>query len=157
MVIGAVVIFATACSGVPTPSSSSPSPSTSSPSPTQVNIVGCYGVWQGKNHYNLDIISVTGSHVVGRMTYDNYQFDSSQGEYVGEYSNNQLLGIYSFVAEGAFSRRDLIFKRVGGSFIEGFGDMQTIGNYDHLLDPSSVTWDSAFTFSPETTCPAVWK
>ncbi|MEY4322362.1 MAG: hypothetical protein RL410_143 [Actinomycetota bacterium] len=91
------------------------------------------------------------------MTYDNYQFDSSQGEYIGEYINKELLGIYSFNAEGTFSQRDLVFKKVGASFVEGFGDMQTIGNYDHLLDPEAVTWDSLFTFEPETSCPAVWK
>ncbi len=150
-------VLVAACAGVPTPTTSSPTPSNSSPSPTTENIVGCYGVWQGKNHYNLEILSLTGTQFVGRMTYDNYQFDSSQGEYIGEYANKQLLGVYSFNSEGAFSRRDLIFKRINSSFVQGFGEMQTVGNYDQLLDPGSVEWDSDFTFTTEASCPALWK
>jgi hypothetical protein len=91
---------------------------------------------------------VIGNEFTGRLVYDNYQFDSSQGTYNGKWENNELFGVYVFVAEGEESARDMIFKYESGNFIVGWGDYVTVDHYDQLLDRSTVVWDPKYTYGP---------
>ena len=91
------------------------------------------------------------------MTYDNYQFDSSQGTLRGTVIHGVLLGVYRFIAEGSYSERELIFKVSGETLVQGWGPMKMVGGREVFVDPDNVVWDPAFTFTRETRCPALWK
>jgi hypothetical protein len=148
LVAVAVTVLVTACS-TPVPTHSpSPTPTTSSPSATVSPIVGCYVIFNGQNRYALQITDVTGNEFKGRLVYDNYHFDSSQGTYNGTWENNELFGVYVFVAEGEESARDMIFKYEDGNFIVGWGTYVTVGHYYQLQDRSTVVWDPKYTYSP---------
>jgi hypothetical protein len=162
LVVVGVVALLSGCSTIsPTTSpTTSPSvtPSSSSPtSPSPQLIIGCYGVWQGKNHYNVEILTYVNTQFTGLMTYDNYQFDSSQGSFDGYLTDGILLGVYRFTAEGSANERELIFKQSGDALIQGFGDMEMDNGREIFVDPATVTWDPRFTYTRESQCPALWK
>jgi hypothetical protein len=110
------------------------------------SIVGCYVNHNDKNVYTLSILNQTNSAVSGTMEYNNFQFDSSSGNFNGTYSNNILLGDYSFTSEGMDSVRQLIFKRIGNDFIIGEGDYTNNGDKQVFSDISNITWNPIYTF-----------
>jgi hypothetical protein len=150
----ATLLTAVACSSTTPTISPSPSITTSHPTST---LIGCYGVWQGKNHYNVEITAASDADFQAVMTYDNYQFDSSQGTLRGTVANGVLLGVYRFIAEGSYNERELIFKVSGGALIQGSGPMKMVDGREVFVDSGSVVWDPTFTFIREARCPAPWK
>src|SRR4051812_23104294 len=88
------------------------------PSTSDTDIKGCYVAKLGKDVYNLKIDSENEGKVSGMLAYNNYQKDSSSGEFTGTFNNDILLGNYIFNSEGMQSNRQVIFKKVGNSFIQ---------------------------------------
>lgn len=151
--VGTLIVLAACTDVAPTTSPSISHSASTTPTPSSQVLVGCYGVWQGKNHYNVEILSLTGSHFTGFMTYDNYQFDSSHGSFDGTLANGVLMGVYRFIAEGMPNERELTFKQSGGALIQGFGDMRLVNGREIFVSPNSVFWDPEFTYTRESQCP----
>ncbi len=115
-------------------------------------IEGCYVNRTGKDVYTLVIQYEKRGNVAGMLAYNNYQKDSSSGSFAGTFANNLLLGNYSFDAEGMHSDRQVIFKKVGNDFIQGFGPVKIEGNKEELADLNKVTYDPKSTFVKNKEC-----
>ncbi len=119
---------------------------------TPSTIEGCYVAKLGQDVYTLDIESEKNGAVAGRLAFNNFEKDSSSGSFAGTFANDVLLGNYSFDAEGMHSDRQVIFKKSGDNFVEGFGPVQVTGNSEKLKDPASVTYDPKSTFVKTENC-----
>ena len=117
-------------------------------SPTS-SIQGCYVMRRAEDVYTLKISSHEGISVAGTLAYKNFQKDSSSGSFEGTYEKETLRGYYSFTSEGTDSVREVIFKKVDESVIQGFGPAQSIDGREVFVDPTDITYDSAFTFVSE--------
>lgn len=119
--------------------------------PASEPITGCYVAHLGKDVYTIRIDSQDRETFNGEMSYDNYQKDSSHGSYSGTYKDGILLGEYSFDSEGMHSIRQLIFKKVDGNFVEGFGAYDESG--ENFVDINNIDYDPNTTFVATTDCP----
>lgn len=119
---------------------------------TENSIKGCYIARLAKDVYTLTILSQSGESFEGKLSFKNFEKDSSSGTYVGTYKNGILLGDYSFNSEGMFSVMQVIFKKSGNGFIRGYGDTTEEGT--HFADLSKITYDSSYsyTFEASTDC-----
>lgn len=115
------------------------------------SITGCYVAHLQKDIYTLVIQSEDNGNIVGALAYNNYQKDSSSGSFNGTFVSNILLGNYSFDSEGMRSDRQVIFKKVGDSFVQGFGPVKTVGGKE-IFDTDKITYDSKSTFIKSNDC-----
>lgn len=116
------------------------------------SIEGCYVVRREQAVYTMKIEEQRGTQFIGTLAYQNFEMDSSSGPFEGTYINNILLGYYAFTAEGTNSIRQVIFKKVGDSFVQGFGPVRTEGNREVFINPATVTFDPALTFTLSKDC-----
>ncbi len=116
------------------------------------SIKGCYVAKLSKDVYVLNIKSEDNGAISGMLAYNNYEKDSSSGSFDGTYSNNILLGNYSFNSEGMQSNSQLIFKKVGDSFVQGFGDIKTVGDKTVFENLNDIIYDSKSTFVKSPNC-----
>ena len=105
------------------------------------SIVGCYVAHLQKDIYTLVIQSQEDGRAFGMLAYNNYQKDSSSGSFEGTLVDDILLGNYSFDSEGMHSDRQVIFKKVGASFVQGFGPVKIVDNKE-VLETDKITFDS---------------
>ena len=119
---------------------------------TETSIVGCYVATLGKDVYTLTITSQQNNAVAGTLQYKNFEKDSSSGSFMGTFSDNTLLGEYTFNSEGMQSVRQVIFKHEGDTFIQGFGVVETTGDREHFANTALITYDKNSTFKHSDTC-----
>ncbi|HLP86768.1 MAG TPA: hypothetical protein VK153_02735 [Candidatus Paceibacterota bacterium] len=119
---------------------------------SESSIKGCYVSIRNKDVYTLEIRKDEGSHIEGVLAYNNYGYDSSSGTFIGTYANGILSGNYSFEAEGAHSERQLIWKKEGNNFVQGFGDTETFDGKEVISDINKVVYNPSFTFEKRDNC-----
>ena len=119
-------------------------------------LVGCYVAHLAKDVYALDIQSDTNGAVKGTLAFNNAEKDSSSGTFTGTYTDADatLLGDYTFNSEGVQSVRQVIFKKEGNTFVEGFGATTVVGNRESFTAPINVTFDTSAVFMPSSGCSA---
>jgi len=121
------------------------------------SIKGCYIAKLNKDIYSLNIQSENNGNVAGTLSYNNFEKDSSSGSINGTFTNDTLVGNYSFDSEGSHSDRQVIFKKVGDNFVEGFGPVKVISGKE-VFDPiTSVTYDPKSTFVKSENCAVAFK
>ena len=113
---------------------------------------GCYVASIDKDIYTLVINSTEGANILGMLAYNNYQKDSSSGSFTGKFEKDILLGNYSFDSEGMHSDRQVIFKKVGNGFNQGFGPVDSFGGKEVFKNISDVTYDPEFVFARQDNC-----
>jgi len=118
---------------------------------TTNSIAGCYVAHLQKDIYTLVLQSENAGAVAGMLAYNNYQKDSSSGSFNGTFNDDILLGNYSFDSEGVRSDRQVIFKKVGNSFVQGFGPV-VIVNGKEIFETDKITFDSNSTFIKSDNC-----
>ena len=115
-------------------------------------IKGCYMAVLGKDSLHLAITAVNGKSVAGSLTLNFAEKDRSTGTFNGEYIDGVLNAIYKFNAEGTTSQRQVIFKKVDGGFIEGFGEIAMVDGIEMLSKPNEVEFDQRNVFKYTTDC-----
>ncbi len=113
------------------------------------SITGCYVAHLAKDVYTLNVQTESSGSFTGSLAFQNFEKDSSNGTFNGQYQNGILLGEYNFSSEGMQSLRQVIFKRSGADFIEGFGDYDSTG--ENFKDPSTIEFNGP-TFVLTPTC-----
>ncbi len=124
---------------------------------SQSTLPGCYVATLAKDVYVLKITKQDGDTVEGMLAFNNFEKDSSSGSFTGSFKDNILLGEYSFDSEGMHSERQVIFKKVGDTFVEGFGDVSVQGNKEVFNDLSTITYDTKLTFVKNANCAGEFK
>jgi hypothetical protein len=80
----------------------------------------CYQGIVGNSKSLIQITSQSNSEVKGSLIFQNYEKDSSFGDFVGTYSDNKLITSFTFESEGTQSIREIIFTK-DGKTISGDG------------------------------------
>ncbi len=122
------------------------------PPVTEASVKGCYVANLAKDVYTLRILTEQNGVVTGTLHYDNFEKDSSRGTFTGTYRDGILLGYYSFDSEGMHSESQVIFKKMGNAFVQGFGPIEVVGNRSSFTDINQVTFDSNSTFNLSLEC-----
>jgi hypothetical protein len=105
------------------------------------SIVGCYVSRTGRDVYTLNIAEQKGEEVYGKLSFKNFEKDSSSGTFDGVYKDGVLLGEYAFQSEGTDSVMEVAFQRSGQDFVRGYGEVNSEGN--KFIDPSALNYDAS--------------
>ena len=119
---------------------------------TEDSIKGCYIARLAKDAYTLTVLSQNGESFEGKLSFKNFEKDSSSGTFNGTYKDGILLGDYSFQSEGTNSVMQVIFKKLESGFVRGYGD--TIQEGTRFADLNKIIYDSSYSyvFKPSTDC-----
>ncbi len=112
------------------------------PTTTQTSaIVGCYVAGTDKDVFTMHIASQEGQAVAGDLKFNNFEKDSSSGTFTGTYTNDTLIGDYTFNSEGTTSVMQVAFKKSGQDFVRGYTDVNADGT--QFTDVSTLTYDAS--------------
>lgn len=117
---------------------------------TEDSIKGCYIARLSKDVYTLTILSQNGESFEGKLSFKNFEKDSSSGIFNGTYKDGILLGDYSFQSEGTNSVMQVIFKKSGNGFVRGYGD--TIQEGTRFADLNKIIYNSSYVFETSIEC-----
>jgi len=92
--------------------------------PNDANLATCYHGTVGNSSSLLQISEQTASSVKGSLLFQNYEKDSSYGDFVGKYEDNKLTTSFTYQSEGTESVREIIFTRDGKN-VSGDGFIYT--------------------------------
>jgi hypothetical protein len=92
--------------------------------PNDNNLATCYHGTVGNSSSLLQISEQTASGIKGSLIFQNYEKDSSYGDFVGKYADNKLIASFTFQSEGTQSVREIIFTKEGEN-LSGDGFMYT--------------------------------
>ena len=73
----------------------------------------CYHGAVGNSNSLMQISSQSNSEVSGTLIFQNYEKDSSYGDFVGKYADNKLTATFTFQSEGVESVREILFTKDG--------------------------------------------
>ena len=88
-----------------------------------------------------------GDSVSGKMSFDNYEKDSSSGEVFGVVDGDIIKLWYSFQSEGMHSVAELFFKKENGSLIRGIGDINSKADTSYFANHAAITYPADQSFS----------
>ncbi len=118
----------------------------------RASMVGCYVATLGKDVYTLTITSEQRGTVLGTVSFDNFEKDSSSGTFVGTYNDGLLVGDYSFQSEGMSSVRQLAFQKVDNGFVPGYGEVVVVDGRETFVDSTNLSYDNSTVFIKQATC-----
>ncbi|HWV71206.1 MAG TPA: hypothetical protein VN040_05805 [Pseudosphingobacterium sp.] len=95
--------------------------------PATVLNTGCYCYDDGTNVISFDITGF-GNQIMGALTYALEGKDLTIGTFEGYLSEQKLFGIYMFSSEGVESTREVAFILKDDQLIEGYGELNELGN-----------------------------
>lgn len=119
---------------------------------TEASMIGCYQDIVKKDTFQLAITAVEGKKVKGTLMYNFYEKDDSKGSFEGEYTNGILSVNFLANGEGTTSVREVSFKKVGGGFVEGIGEISVNGNKQTFSDPKNINYDGSLKFVRTENC-----
>jgi len=106
------------------------------------SIIGCYIAGTDKDLFTLNVETQMGENVGGKMSFKNFEKDSSSGTFTGTYKDGILLTNYSFRSEGMDSVMQVIFKKVGNDFVRGYGSADSQSG-TQFTDLTKITYDTS--------------
>ena len=87
--------------------------------------INCYSYASASDTIILKLTHV-GNSITGTLVYILKEKDSNKGTIQGSMSGNVLVADYTFMSEGIQSIRQVVFKKQGNSFVEGYGNLKNI-------------------------------
>lgn len=94
----------------------------------------CYMYVVGKDSIRLRLTR-EGDILNGRIAFDNFEKDSSEGSVSGKKVGDTLKLVYDFESEGMQSKRELYFLDTGGELRMGLGQFEPRDGVDVHLGP----------------------
>lgn len=103
----------------------------------------CYNYVKNNDTIALSIKNEAGA-VSGTLRYSLYQKDRNTGFIEGNMNEDLLVADYTFAAEGKQSVRQVVFKKVGDHFIEGYGEVVDQNGNIVFKNINSLSFDTTF-------------
>ena len=88
---------------------------------TNPSPINCYKYATANDTVILKVINV-GNSITGTLVYILKEKDKNKGTIQGNMRGDILVADYTFMSEGIQSTRQVVFKKEGSSFVEGYGD-----------------------------------
>jgi hypothetical protein len=108
----------------------------------QQSPVNCYQYISSNDTSTLKTIHA-GEAITGTLVYNLYQKDKNQGTIQGSMKGDLLIADYTFMSEGITSVRQVVFKKEGASFFEGYGKIETKSDRIVFKNTDSLTFNNA--------------
>ena len=108
---------------------------------TPLPLDGCYRLTANADTVIMRL-NVKDSLVSGDLSYRLVAKDRNDGSIKGVLRNNLIIANYTFRSEGMMSVRQVAFKVVGTSLVEGYGDLDTRGDTVRFKDVSNLTFQN---------------
>lgn len=106
------------------------------------------------NNDTIDLrINYSGESITGTLVYKLHEKDMNRGTIQGYMKGDLLIADYTFMSEGVESERQVAFKKVDNSFIEGYGEVVTSGDKVSFSNIDSLEFNTRFLLS-KIDCPA---
>jgi len=110
--------------------------------PSNPQLFACYHAQVGSSNALLEINEQKGEKTSGSLIFQNYEKDSSYGEFTGVYADKKLTISYTFKSEGVESTRPIIFEQSNNVLkAEGFA-------FEPIKDCSSVLYNQGLGLIP---------
>jgi hypothetical protein len=93
-------------------------------STTPIPLDGCYRLIKDKDTASMRL-NVIDSFVTGELRYHWEAKDNNDGSIKGVIRDSLIIADYTFRSEGTMSVRQVAFKLVGTTLVEGYGDLNT--------------------------------
>lgn len=107
------------------------------------DISGCYIKITGRDTAILKI-EQRGNELSGKMLYDNYEKDGSNGIVKGKEEGEILKLWYDFNSEGMHSVMEVYFKKENGRLLRGIGDMDVKPDTTYFISGINYSDKEAF-------------
>jgi hypothetical protein len=109
---------------------------------SDTNLASCYHGVVGSSNSLIQISEQSTSDIKGSLLFQNYEKDSSYGDFVGKYADNKLTASFTYQSEGTESVREIIFKKDGVNLTgDGF-------NYTPAEDCTSILYNQGLGLIP---------
>ena len=112
--------------------------------------VACYQYAQQGDTITLHLAHI-GDMFTGALYYKLKEKDINAGTIKGTMKNDLLLADYTFRSEGSESVRQVAFKKVGNTFIEGYGESMDENGITKFKNVDSLNFSSSIKLQ-ETVC-----
>ncbi len=110
--------------------------------PSNPQLFACYHAQVGSSNALLEIKEQKGEKTSGSLIFQNYEKDSSYGDFTGVYADKKLTISYTFKSEGVESTRPIIFEQSNDVLkAEGFA-------FEPIKDCSSVLYNQGLGLIP---------
>lgn len=103
-------------------------------------VVACYSYINNKDTILLKTNLIKDS-ARGNLMYNLFEKDKNSGTLKGVIKGDLLIADYTFMSEGISSVRQVVFKKAGNKFIEGFGEVEDKGGRMVFKNPGSLNFD----------------
>jgi hypothetical protein len=90
-----------------------------------------------------------GDSIVGTLVYKYFQKDKNIGTLCGKVVKDLIIADYEFQSEGLQSIGHVVFKKVGGDFIEGYGASENKNGRDYLKNIDSLVFSNSIVLKNE--------
>ena len=111
----------------------------------ETSLAGCYMTILKRDTMVLHLRQ-NGDSVSGKMNFDNYEKDSSNGDVKGVVDGDTIKLWYHFQSEGMHSVAELFFKKENGSLIRGIGDINSKADTSYFTDHAAITYPADQSF-----------
>lgn len=118
-----------------------------SPDNTAKTIKECYLATSGKDSATISFDNTNGE-VTGKLAFNFFEKDDSNGDIKGSFIGDTLLVDYVFMAEGRTSKNPMIFLKSGNELKQGYGEITTYLGKTYFTDRSKVNFETGFLFKP---------
>ena len=115
--------------------------------PTETSLTNCYRYINNKDTVLLNTTYVNG-FISGTLVYNFYEKDKNKGTIQGKMTGDILFADYSFNSEGVQSIRPLAFKKIGGNFVEGFGETINTNGKAFFKNKDSLNFNHSIVLKP---------
>ena len=109
------------------------------------DIAGCY-VSILKHDTALLKINNENGMITGDLAYRRFQKDDNVGTIKGRVEDGLVIAAYTFQSEGITSVREVVFKIEGPNLIEGYGDIDMVGDTAAFKNISQLKYEYAEPF-----------
>ena len=108
-------------------------------------LAGCYMMIIEKDSAYMHLDD-SATYLAGHLSYKRFEKDSNRGNVILKADNDKLKGWYSFYSEGKLSWREIIFKILGTSLAEAYGDIEMKGDSVNFKYPVALKFEDKHPF-----------
>jgi hypothetical protein len=103
----------------------------------------CYAYVSKSDTVTFNVTHI-GDSISGYLAYSYKEKDKNKGTIRGIMKDGLLVADYTFISEGIQSIRQVAFKLIGDSFVEGYGESFIQDDRSYFKNIDSLNFDSSF-------------
>jgi hypothetical protein len=104
---------------------------------TKKDVQTCYQYIKNNDTIILRTVKVS-NFITGMLEYNLFGKDKNQGTILGQMKGDLLVADYTFISKGIQFVRQVVFKKMGNSFVEGYGGIDNINGKDYFKNIDSL-------------------